>query len=131
MKKLEVGLCAGRHEMPVDQYIFGENIESPMNFHGLFMQAVHSLATLCEAIGDVPVAKPGTTYVQASYTTVEVWDRDVELVVYATGMTPALLAVLNAAYAVRFSSITVMHFDRDSGQYMPQRMHSPLDPLRV
>ena len=41
------------------------------------------------------------------------------LTVYVTGLTAAMLAVVGVA-AQRGLSLTAMHFDRDSGEYLPQ-----------
>lgn len=62
--KYEFGLCSGRHDIPVKDYIFGE-IEDPTNFDALRAQA----------LAVIPL------------------DAD-EVTVYVTGLTPALLAVI-------------------------------------
>ena len=87
-----VGLCEGRHPLPVDEYVFGQVIDNPMDFAGLEAHARQRL----EALGG---------------------DK---LVIYATGLTAALLAVIKVAKAMGYVKITVMHFDRDTGGYMAQ-----------
>lgn len=35
MEKVILGLCQGRHEMPVEDYIFPQVVENPFNFEAL------------------------------------------------------------------------------------------------
>ena len=42
-----------------------------------------------------------------------------DVTIYVTGLTAAMLAVVTVA-AERGLSLTAMHFDRDSGEYLPQ-----------
>lgn len=101
MAKVKVGLCKGRHEIQeVSVYIFG-TIENPMDFKAMQETAMSFLI-----------------------------DNNVdELKLYVTGLTPALTSVLHAC-AYRHVPVTLMHFDRDSGQYMPQVMWHDYDLLR-
>ena len=65
MKYAKIGLCEGRHQMPVEEYIFPQVVENPFDFHGL-EKIVH------EKLKDVK-----------------------ELDLYVSGLTPVLVTVIN------------------------------------
>ena len=100
---LDVGLCAGRHEMPVNEFIW-EQITNPMEFEQLELTAKEWLSRI-----DL---------------------RDVKQVnVYITGLTVALTSFLNAWEAVcnelEFETshrpyLYLLHYDRDTNSYKPQ-----------
>jgi hypothetical protein len=95
-KKLTLGLCEGRHDIPVNGYIFGE-IKDPMDFKELSRIAFESL-----------------------------WQyghSDCELTLYVTGLTPALIAVLNECGALEID-VTLMHYDKATGAYKPQKVYA-------
>lgn len=89
MKKL-MGLCAGRYEIPVREYIFPNELD-PLDIKGMEMQAREKLA--------------GTS----------------ELILYVTGLTVALVAVVNVCRELNIK-LTLMHYDRTSGDYYPQEV---------
>ena len=91
MKTLKLGLCAGRHTIyDVQGYIF-ENIEDVTNTGKLFNEAYSNLKEL----------------------------ENGKLELYVTGLTVALIEVLNAC---RFLNIKVelYHFNRDTNSYFKQ-----------
>ena len=92
----QVALCAGRHEIPqaVDGCIF-ETVADPTDVMGMYYHAVEYFC------------KNGVEYVD----------------IYVTGLTTALIATLNAA-AVRDIKVTLMHYDRATGEYFPQEVMS-------
>lgn len=90
---ISVGLCAGRHDLPVTEYIF-HNILDPMDFEGMRRTAYEFVTNHCS---------------------------EKELIVYATGLTAALCAVVSMCQAY-YVPLTVMHYDRDEGNYKPQRV---------
>lgn len=86
-----VALCESRHEIPqaVDGCIFGNTVE--FNIPKLNRDAY-----------------------------VAVKDSGVEfLTVYVTGMTPALVAVINACNDLDIT-LTLMHYNNATGKYVPQ-----------
>lgn len=91
----EVALCSGRHPIPqaVDGAIFGDVIDDPTNTIKMMMQARRALLNL-----------------EVKY---------VDL--YVTGLTVALVAVLNAARALDIS-VTLYHYNRETGEYYPQEV---------
>ncbi len=102
LKILEVGLCAGRHELKnsngeiINNYIFDAPIEDPLDFEAL------------ETISDEFIS-------------------NLELVnvvkLYITGLTPALTSFL-LRWRKRMSfapvRLIMMHYNRDTGGYEPQ-----------
>ena len=86
-------LCEGRHPFPENpKGIFGETIENPMDFDGL-------LKIADEAIPE------GTT----------------DLRVYATGLTAAMLAVVDVCEQRRIN-LTVLHYNTVDGAYYEQQV---------
>ena len=110
---IKVGLVRGRHELPTDTYIFDE-IEDVFDFDGMYETAV---VFIQQNIG--VTKKAGRAINSASYTDDEVYRGDRELVVYVTGLTAALAAVI-AACAAWGVQLTLMHYDRETGDYRPQ-----------
>ena len=129
---LKMALCEGRHSIPdaVDGAIFPATIEDVTDVRGLEVAAEAAIARAALAhyrAGEsqyLPTAK----YAQA----VEDMGRfprvDVAptfgLVIYGTGLTVALVAVINACLRVGIS-VTLMHYNRDTGSYYPQDVRLP------
>ncbi len=96
--KINLGLCQGRHSIPqVTEYIFTQEV-NPLDVDGLTRQAVTNLFKL---------KKQGVTTIN----------------LYVTGLTVALVAVINAAITHGITLI-LWHFDRESGNYYPQELRS-------
>lgn len=91
MTTFTLGLCAGRHDLPVSDFIFADgDITFPINPTALFNIAAIKLRDL--NYGD-------------------------KLVVYVTGLTPAVVAVIKYC-SIRNVKLTLKHFDRDSNSYI-------------
>ena len=78
-----VGLCAGRHEIPVEEYLFPDPIEDPLDFDAMYKRAM------------------------------SVVPESGHLTVYVTGLTAAMLAVVAACeskyctlYAMHYDKTT-------------------------
>ena len=103
MNELHVGLVAGRHEIPVDGYVWTEAIENPLDFDDLFEDAVQWID---------------------SVSTYDLGDEPADICyLYLTGLTSATLSFLGAwdRYGnVIANRLVLMHFDRDTGSYVPQ-----------
>ena len=96
--KISLGLCQGRHSIPqVQNYIFSQEV-NPLDVDGLTRQAVITLFEL---------KKQGITAIN----------------LYVTGLTVALVAVINAAITHGITLI-LWHFDRETGSYYPQELRS-------
>tara|TARA_B100000073_G_scaffold336332_1_gene331002 strand:- start:355 stop:690 length:336 start_codon:yes stop_codon:yes gene_type:complete len=100
---IEVGLCAGRHEMPVKDFIW-QKIDDPMDFQGLENHAKEWLKS--QDLSDQPTVK-----------------------VYVTGLTVALTSFLNAWEQVvgtmdfegmRRPYLWLLHYDRNTDTYQEQ-----------
>lgn len=92
---MHIGLCEGRHEIKQNN---GEaldgfifsQVENPMDFLNHFAVASAFFAKIKECT------------------------------LYVTGLTTLLTATLLAAEKAGVESLTLMHYDRDSGNYLPQ-----------
>lgn len=104
-----VGLCAGRHDMPVSDFIFPQVVD-PTDFRGMEF-----------VVGDFIKSRVGIHEETQSDTggEFEVMFGDRPLVVYVTGLTACVVAVVKVCmfYGV---DLTLMHYDRASGGYLPQ-----------
>lgn len=89
--KYEFALCAGRHETPATTAIF-DQIADPTDFDAMLDTCVKKIPT----------------------------DAD-ELIIYVTGLTPAMLAVVKVCER-RGIDITAMHYDRENKEYKPQQV---------
>ena len=91
-----IGLCEGRHEITrddgylVNSFIFPQIVENPMDFISNFETAYGALEPL------------------------------LEVKLYITGLTPCLTATLLAAEKAGVETLILMHYDRESGKYIPQ-----------
>ena len=101
MADAHIGLCEGRHEIKtnegdlVDSYIFGV-VDNPMDFMGHFHKAQEFFTDLVNN--------------EAPY----------DVFLYVTGLTTLLTASLLAASNSNVASLILMHYDRESGNYVPQ-----------
>ena len=92
MKKIALGLCAGRHEIPVENYIFSE-IPTERIFDFAWQEGMARSILV---------------------------DKEVdELVLYVTGLTVASFSVMNVCKELGVK-LTLMHYNRDSGEYVSQ-----------
>lgn len=96
-RSIAVSLCEGRHPIPqaVDGALFGSVIEDPTDVEGLTAEAEDILLDRVGCHGHVDL--------------------------FVTGLTVALIAVINAARKLE-DSVTLWHYDRESGKYFPQEV---------
>ena len=92
-KILKIGVCEGRHEMPVEKYIYGQQV-NPLDVNELETQAEKRLL---ELKGDCN-----------------------QLHLYVTGLTVAVIAAIKAAIKM-FDSVVLLHYNRDSNSYYQQK----------
>lgn len=115
MNEIVLGLIRGRHDLPVDEYVF-EEIADPGNFGRLLGDVNKRLFPLFDFL-------PGTTrYInQIGEGEVSVIKADKALRVYVTGFSPALAALIN--WCFRWGvELTLMHWSPQDGRYLPQKM---------
>ena len=116
--KRVVGLCAGRHPLPVDEYIYGA-IEDVLNFAELLHIADKYVHDHCNPRNVIGIAING-------------WD-DTKIAVgeplnvIVTGLTPCTTAVMYACacYGV---DLPPWHYDRDAKEYKPQSFRFAITP---
>ena len=113
MKEIKVGLIKGRHEMPVDNYIFDE-INDVLDFDSMNKQIVNFINDNINVY-----AAYGCGINQIGYEDVEVLTADTKLIVYVTGLT-SVTAELIKVCALKGIHLTLMHYDRDTNDYLPQ-----------
>lgn len=115
-KTVRVALCEGRHEMPaeVEGFIFPH--DAKMDPDSLEDDA---LLWVCDTFPDsewtdMPDdrAIPSTVEYPES-----VLSRDGRLIIYVTGFTPALVAVMNACRYTGLWDLELRHYNRDTGKY--------------
>lgn len=107
-----VGLIKGRHEMPVTKYIFEDKIENVFDFNAI---DEHIYNFIAQEVG-FTIAY-GYAINQNDYTDVGILKGLKDLVVYVIGLAciTASLIKICMAYGI---SLTLMHFDRESGEYI-------------
>lgn len=108
-----VGLIAGRHDMPVKEYILKE-VENVFDFDLMANKIedwINSHLTFSTHMGGAPN--------QADYTDVSVWQSNQRLVVYVTGLTAVTAELIRVCFN-KGVKLTLMHYDRDNNEYKPQ-----------
>ena len=119
MQKIIVGLVRGRHPLPKDatEFIFDEPVTDPTNTGSMYEHALRRLNKL---------AGPLTKYSVQKIKRKSTPDHEVrllspgKLIIYVTGLTPAILAVITAAQEMNFVSIEAKHYNRETGKYFSQ-----------
>lgn len=102
-KTFKLGLCENRHEIKdIDKYIFKDgDIQFPINPSDIKQKVVDRFNEL------------------------EIKNED-DLVIYVTGLTPALTAVIRIAFK-NCMTLTLMHYDNQSKTYIEDIIFSPND----
>lgn len=96
LKEIDYGLCSGRHQLPVQGYFFN-TIGDPTDVFGLEFKASLELQFLK--------------------------DNGIGLInLYVTGLTPALIAVINSAKKFNIR-IVLYHYDKIQEKYYCQDVY--------
>lgn len=117
MPKIVVGLIKGRHELPVEEYIF-DKIEDPSDIEAIEETAADWVKKNCSI--DI-VLGHGINQVSDYYPDTLIHKGRVKLVIYVTGLTVALTAVLKAC-ALNGVNTVLMHYDSVTCEYIEQYM---------
>lgn len=120
MKKIRIGICKGRHPLPVKYYVFPQEV-NPLDVVQLEAISIKSLVEIATQEG---VEIKNTTVIldnQVDYHDITVAVYNATVAIYATGLTVAVLAVVKAAKQL-FKEVVVMHYDRDSDSYYEQEI---------
>lgn len=117
MKTLKMSLCAGRHVIPdaTDGSIFEGEI-NPLDPSGLMDKAIDILNPLFEDVSSTCMVNR-----QTDYTDIPFVCKEGRLILFVTGLSVALVAVINACNSINLD-LQLMHYDRESGQYYPQKV---------
>jgi hypothetical protein len=105
LEKITVGLIEGRHNMPVSSYIF-DKVEDMFDYAGI---RKHIEDFIRSEVG-VDYCEDGIVYTNSGLK---------HLVVYVTGLTAVACELVDACNALGVP-LTLMHYDRDTGEYRPQ-----------
>src|SRR5690554_465878 len=120
MKIVRIGVCEGRHPLPVKHYIFPQEI-NPLEVYELEAASYYKLIEIAEKEKLQVTHSTITLSNQVGYNDVTVRVYDAVAAIYVTGLTVAVLAVVKAA-KILFEEVVVMHYDRDKGTYYEQEM---------
>lgn len=102
-QNVRLGLCAGRHDIPVEGYVFDQPITDVTDAAGMLMHATRVVRALRKEANRKA--------------------KHLHLHVYVTGLSVALVAVIRAVMQESLEAdigLTLYHFDRESGEYYPQ-----------
>lgn len=98
MLKISVGTVSGRHQLPVQEYVINEEIED---------------------VTDVDsIQKKVDKYFEENIANV---DEKVEIILYVTGLTLVVLAIVNACKKYG-CDLVCMHYDRENDCYIGQKI---------
>lgn len=124
-----VGLCAGRHDMPVKEFIFPQVVD-PTDFER--MRSIAKDFILSRVGVRASVNGPHDNYVGVDpdyeccggindydIDYMQFWDGEHPLVVYVTGLTACVAAVISVCVRCGVD-LTLMHYNRETGEYLPQ-----------
>ena len=94
MKRFTLGLVNGRHNMPVEDYIFEGEIKDPLNFTEM------------------------ATVIENRFKELQIQEED-EVNLFVTGLTAATVEVINTCKKHNIT-LYLYHYDRDSNNYRKQ-----------
>lgn len=115
MNNITVGLIKGRHEMPVDGYIFAGAIADVHDYSAIRR---HVETWIAENVGIVR-RNFCIGLNQADSNDVECFCGENSLTVYVTGLTSVTAEVIRCC-AINGVSLTLMHFNSATGEYEKQ-----------
>ena len=118
MEVINLGLVAGSHEMPVDGYVL-ESVPDVTNMAAIQAAVYKSLSQKLWKF--IQISDFGRCLNQADFNDVPHFMCDVELHLYVTGLTSVALEVVRLC-AINGVSLVAYHFDRETGNYIPQRI---------
>lgn len=121
MNELNMVLCAGRHEVPaaVDGAVFKEiaNIKNVKFLESTAFNSIWNAAYRRALAGEIGfLVECGETFDSGF-----AFSDKVKLNLYVTGLTVALIAVLNMCRSENIP-VTLFHYDRETGEYFKQEV---------
>lgn len=113
---ITLGLTEGRHELPpVDGFLFPKEVD-PTDLDYINKTVSDKLLSL---VGIRKAPRLGMN--QCSWDDVECFEGEKVLHLYVTGLTVLTAAVISYC-ALNGISLTLFHYNRETGYYYPQRM---------
>lgn len=114
METITVGLIQGRHEMPVDEYIFDKEIENVHDYEKISTEILEFLEDKVN-IG----VHTGQALNSYDYTDIQCLGGRKNLEVYVTGLTPVTAELIKLC-ALNGISLTLFNFNSATGDYERQ-----------
>ncbi|MGP1405096.1 hypothetical protein [Filifactor alocis] len=114
MKAVKVGLIKGRHQMPVDKYIFESDIQNVHDYAKISATIMSFLET--EVSIGIYTGQALNSY---DYTDVQCLRGNKNLEVYVTGLTPVTAELIKLC-ALNGISLTLFNFNSESRNYERQ-----------
>lgn len=114
METVTVGLIKGRHEMPVDEYIFENQIENVHDYKKISAKILEFLENKVN-IG----VYTGQALNSYDYTDIECLGGNKSLEVYVTDLTPVTTELIKLC-ALNGISLTLFNFNSATGDYERQ-----------
>ncbi len=114
METITVGLIQGRHEMPVDKYIFDKEIENVHDYEKISAEILEFLED--EVNIGVHTGQALNSY---DYTDIQCLGGRKNLEVYVTGLTPVTAELIKLC-ALNGISLTLFNFNSATGDYERQ-----------
>lgn len=112
---IKVGLCEGRHPLPVEGYIFPQEVASPLDFNShkkvVEQWIVNNL--------NLKVVTKTITTIDGLDAVIYTYDANKRVNLYVTGLTPCLTSAMQVFKQYNVP-LTLWHFDRGTGTYVPQ-----------
>lgn len=116
METIKVGLIKGRHPLPVEGYIFNEDITFPLNFNEINKVVEDFIIT---NIGVTTSYGVGINMVAEGGRDTRCYKGEKALIVYVTGLTACTAEVIRVCM-LNGVSLTLMHYDPSTSEYIPQ-----------
>lgn len=98
MIKISLGTIKGRHQLPVFDYVFNEEIQNVTDIEKIQQDVDYYFNELYSLNG-----------------------KDVQIILYVTGLTVVTLATVKACKRLGYE-LVAMHFDRDNNCYFGQKV---------
>lgn len=122
MQIFNIGTVAGRHDLPVDNYVFTK-VDEPNNIKWLEQYAFTFIQNLIGNDAIKVVNYPKTKPVSHIGTKEDAYlEADIELHLYITGLTQATLAIINAARRLHIHNLYVHHYDIFTKEFVQQKI---------
>jgi hypothetical protein len=117
MKNIIYGLVAGRHNVPASNFIF-DSIDNVLDFNALEKSAMSVLYPIVKDIAP-------TSFITMDSDGCECYSKEkyrANLVVYVTGLSSALIALLNVCRQLSIK-VQLMHYDTTTASYSCQNVY--------